>query len=95
MGSFLWVLSLKNRLQHCTQMVKETHQCQQQLVHLQHQNAFKRKKTIQLGQKLKCADSPKEARAQCAVCAGQHNPQHVHNVQNARLCMRKSMHFYE
>jgi hypothetical protein len=27
-------------------MVEKKHQCQQQLVHLQHQNPFKRKKTI-------------------------------------------------
>jgi hypothetical protein len=30
------VLSLKYHPQHCTQMVTETQQCQQQLVHLQH-----------------------------------------------------------
>jgi hypothetical protein len=36
------LLSLKYHLQHCMQMVRET----QQLVHLQHQNAFKRQKTI-------------------------------------------------
>jgi hypothetical protein len=30
------VLSLKNHFQHCTQMIEETHQCQQQFVHLQH-----------------------------------------------------------
>jgi hypothetical protein len=29
------VLSLKNSLQHGTQLIEERHQCQQQLVHLQ------------------------------------------------------------
>jgi hypothetical protein len=43
--------------------VEERHQCQQQLVHVQHQNPSKRHKNIYLVQKLKCANSPKEARA--------------------------------
>jgi hypothetical protein len=49
-------------------MVEERHQCQQQLVHLQHQNPSKRHKTIHLVQKLKCANSPKEVCALCAEC---------------------------
>ena len=44
-------------------MVEERHQFQQQLVHLQHQNPSKRKKTIYLVQKSKCANSPKGVRA--------------------------------
>jgi hypothetical protein len=51
-------------------MVEERHQFQQQLVHLQHQNPSKRHKTIYLVQKSKCANSPKEAHALCAECAG-------------------------
>jgi hypothetical protein len=51
-------------------MVEERHQFQQQLVHLQHQNPSKRKKTIYLVQKSKCTKSPKEAHAQCAECIG-------------------------
>jgi hypothetical protein len=44
-------------------MVEERHQFQQQVVHLQQQNPSKRKKHIHLVQKLKCSNSPKEARA--------------------------------
>jgi hypothetical protein len=50
-------------------MVEQRHQCQQQLVHLHHQNPSKRKKTIYLVQKPKCANSPKEARVKCTQCA--------------------------
>jgi hypothetical protein len=38
---------------------------------------IQKEKTIQLGQKLKCVDSPKEVCAQCPVGTGQHNPQHA------------------
>jgi hypothetical protein len=44
-------------------MVKEKYQCQQQLVHLQHQKCIQKEKSIQLGKKLMCANSPKEVRA--------------------------------
>jgi hypothetical protein len=36
---------------------------------------IQKEKTIQLGQNLTCANLPKEARAQCAVCASQQIPQ--------------------
>jgi hypothetical protein len=42
-------------------MVEERHQFQQKLVHLHLQNPSKKHKTIYLAQKLKCANSPKEA----------------------------------
>jgi hypothetical protein len=72
-------------------MVEERHQFQQQLVHLQHQNPSKRHKTIHLVQKLKCANSPKEA---CTVRRMHRLTQpSTHTVRKMHDCLRENPHF--
>jgi hypothetical protein len=69
---------------------------------------FQEDKTIQLGKKLKCPNSPKEAHTLCMECATfsvklAHCAQNVrlytckpaHNARNARLFTGKDAHFHE
>jgi hypothetical protein len=69
------MLSLKNPPQHCTQMVKEHINANKNYSTYNTKMHFQKGKTIQLGKKLTCENSPKEARAQCVVCASNHNLQ--------------------
>jgi hypothetical protein len=75
-------------------MVEETHQCQQQLVHPQHQSPSKGKKLYNWV-KNQSAQIHQRKRAHSAHYARSNTTLNAHYVQNARLSTRKVVHFYE